>query len=132
MKNYTDIINLPHYISRKHPQMNREARAAQFAPFAALTGFGEAVVETARLTNTEIDLPEEMKIIINGKLNFINTNIKHKPLATFTYFLPDKYKEGGEYTTLTGNVRQIDLANNKIILTNNKKINITDIIGIKL
>ncbi len=132
MKNYDDIINLPHHVSKKHPPMSMYARAAQFAPFAALTGYGDAVNETARITGTRIILSEEMKEIINEKLNTINLSIASKPLATFTYFIKDKKKSGGEYTSITGNVRQIDLANGIIILTNKKKINISDLIDVKI
>ena len=132
MNNYSDIINLPHHVSFRHPQMSKEARAAQFAPFAALNGYGYAIAETARLTNSRIELDEEMMIIINDKLNIINNNILHKPLATITYFTPDKRKKGGSYTTITSNVKHIDLANNTITLTNKKKINIKDIINIEI
>ena len=130
MKNYDDIIDMPHHISSKHPRMPIEARASQFAPFAALTGYGDAVEETARITNSRIELAEEMKIILNEKLNIINTHLLERPLATFTYFVPDAKKDGGSYTTTTGNVRQIDMANNIIILSNKQKINILDLIGI--
>ena len=130
MKKYDDIIELPHYVSKKHPQMSKEARAAQFAPFAALTGYGEAVNETARITDRKMELDEETKSIINEKLNIIDTNIKLKPQVTITYFVPDKYKNGGSYETVTGNVRKIDVANNFIVLTNQNKINITDLIRI--
>ena len=130
MKNYEDIIELPHYVSKKHPQMSKEARAAQFAPFAALTGYGEAVKETARITDAKIELDEETKSIINEKLNIIDTNIKIKPLVTFTYFVPDKYKNGGSYETVTGNVRKIDVVNNIVIFTNKKAIKISDIVNI--
>lgn len=130
MKNYDDIINLPHHVSRKHPQMSNVTRAAQFAPFAALTGYGDAINETARITDTRIELDEEMKIIINEKLNYIDSHIIERPIVTFTYFAPDKRKNGGSYNSITGNVRQIDLVNNLIILTDKKKINISDLIGI--
>lgn len=132
MKNYDDIINLPHHISKKHPQMSLYARAAQFAPFAALTGYGDAVEETARITNNKVELSEEMKEVINEKLNIINLSITSKPLVTLTYFIKDKRKSGGEYTNITGNIRQIDLVNDLIVLTNKKKINIIDLIDIDL
>ena len=130
MNKYDDIINLTHHVSKKHPQMSEEARAAQFAPFAALTGYGDAVAETARITNKRIELTDEMKVIINDKLNVIDSNIIKRPQATFTYFVADKTKDGGTYETLTGNVRKIDLVNDIITLTNKKKINISDLLGI--
>ena len=132
MKTYEDIINLPHHVSKKHPQISRESRAAQFAPFAALTGYGDAVEETARITGSRIELGEEMKAIINDKLNIINLHIKERPQVTLTYFVPDVRKDGGSYISTTDNVRRIDLANNVIVLSNRKKINISDIIGVKI
>ncbi|MBR3162154.1 MAG: hypothetical protein IKF19_05430 [Bacilli bacterium] len=132
MNNYSDIINLPHHTSTRHKRMSREARAAQFAPFAALNGYGEAIIETARLTNSKIELSEEMKQIINEKLNIINTYIKEKPQVTLTYFIKDLKKKGGSYTTIIANIKHIDLVYNSIILTNKKKINIQDIINIEI
>ena len=128
--NYSDIIKLPHHISIKYPQMSRENRAAQFAPFAALNGYEDAIDETARITDVKIELDEEMKKIINEKLNYIDSHIMERPQAIFTYFLADERKNGGSYVAVTGNVRQIDLVNNLIILTNKEKINILDLIGI--
>ena len=130
MNKYNDIINLPHHISKKYFQMKKESRAAQFAPFAALTGYGDAINETARITDSRIELDEEMKVIINEKLNVLDINILDKPKATFTYFVPDKTKSGGRYITITDNVRKIDLINNEIILLNKKRIKISDLIGI--
>jgi hypothetical protein len=130
MNNYEDIINMPHHISTKHPQMSLENRAAQFAPFAALTGYDDVIKETSRLTDMKLELSEEMKDIINDKLNVLNEKINSKPIATITYFIKDKVKEGGSYITITGNIKQIDLVNKYIILTNKKKISINDIIGI--
>ena len=132
MNDYSDIINLPHHISTRHPQMSNEARAAQFAPFAALNGYGYAISETARITNSKIELDEELETSINEKLNIINNHILEKPQATFTYFIPDKKKKGGSYSKITSNVKHIDIANNIIILSNNKKINILDIINIEI
>ena len=130
MNNYEDIINMPHHVSTKHPQMSLENRAAQFAPFAALTGYNDIIKETSRLTDMKLELSEEMKDIINDKLNFLNEKIKSKPIATITYFIKDKVKEGGSYITVTSKIKQIDLVNKYIILTNKKKISINDIIGI--
>lgn len=130
MNEYNDIINLPHFVSKKHPQMSKEARSAQFAPFAALSGYEDAIKETAKLTDNKIELSDEMINIINDKLLFIGKNIQDKPLITITYFVPDKRKNGGEYISVTNSIKQIDLINNIIILTNKKKICINDIIGI--
>lgn len=128
---YVDIINLPHHVSRKHPQMSMEARAAQFAPFAALTGYGDEVRETGRLTDQRIELDEELKTIINNKLQIIQEQIALKPKLTITYFVPDKKKSGGEYVTITGIVKKIDTYNQLIIFTDNMAIPINEIIKIK-
>ena len=85
-----------------------------------------------RITNSKIELDEEIENTINEKLNIINNHILNKPQATFTYFIPDKKKKGGSYSKITSNVKHIDLANNIIILTKKKKINILDIINIDL
>lgn len=128
--NYADIINLPHHMSQKHPQMSIESRAAQFAPFAALTGFNDAVKETARLTDKKIELDDGLKTLLNDKLQILIDNIKNTPLATFTYFIKDKNKEGGKYITITGNIKKVDMTNSLVILTNKTIIPIIDIINI--
>lgn len=130
--NYEDIINLPHHTSLKHPRMTRESRAAQFAPFAALTGHDDAIKETARLTDKRIELTEEEKLNINNKLQIINDNIKNHPKINITYFEYDKKKEGGKYLTHTGNIKKIDMLEQIIILTDKTKININEIIDIVL
>jgi len=132
MKNYDDIISLEHHVSNKHPQMARANRAAQFAPFAALNGYDDAVEETARLTDNKRELDEEMMAIINERLNIIDRHISQKPHVKLTYFVLDKKKNGGTYISVMGNVRQIDLINNIIILTNKKKIRISDLINISI
>ena len=108
---YDDIINMPHHVSKKHPQMSIEMRSAQFAPFAALTGYEEAVKETGRLTNSRIDIDEELKTDLDEKLRLIQEKItiQHmKPEVNFTYFVPDLKKDGGKYVTITGKVIKID------------------------
>lgn len=129
---YNDIINLPHHISKKHPQMTIEARAAQFAPFAALTGHADSIRETARLTAERIEIDEELKTIINNKLQIIQERMSLKPKVTITYFVPDKRKSGGEYLEVTGNVKKIDGYNGLIIFTDNKIITINEIIDINI
>lgn len=128
---YDDIINLPHHVSTKHPQMSIEARSAQFAPFAALTGYEDEVNETARLTNKKVDIDEETKIILNEKLEIIKEKIELKPKVTFTYFVPDLKKEGGKYVTVTDNIKRIDNYSKVIILENKSIIPILDIINIE-
>ena len=127
---YEDIINLPHHVSKTRKPMSLENRSAQFAPFAALTGYGDAIKETSRLTTNIKDLSETEKSIIDNKLRILNSIIKDKPFATFTYFVPDSKKSGGKYITVSGNVRRIDVVNNEIVFTDKKVINISDIIDI--
>ncbi|MBQ6835743.1 MAG: hypothetical protein IJO47_01675 [Clostridia bacterium] len=128
---YDDIINMPHHKSAKHPQMSMINRAAQFSPFAALTGHGEAIKETARLTDERIELDESVKAVIDERLQYIEENIKSKPTATVTYFEPDDRKEGGEYVTVTGKVGKIDRVINCIIMTNGMIIPICEIFNIE-
>ena len=128
--NYQDIINLEHY-ELKHPRMSRYNRAAQFAPFAALTGYYEKVKEVARLTNKKIELDDALKELINCKLNQLNKVIKLKPEVEVTYFVPDIKKDGGEYLTKKGHIKRIDFVNRFLKFTANKKIIIDEIISIK-
>ncbi|MBQ6933114.1 MAG: hypothetical protein IJN37_01865 [Clostridia bacterium] len=128
---YDDIINMPHHKSAKHPQMSMINRAAQFSPFAALTGHGEAIKETARLTDERIELDESVKAVIDERLQYIEEKIKSKPTATVTYFEPDDRKEGGEYVTVTGKVGKIDRVINCIIMTNGMTIPICEIFNIE-
>ena len=130
-KNYDDIINLPHYVSKKRPQMSIEARSAQFAPFAALTGYDEKVKETARLTDRKIELEDGQKEILNNKLLYILENIEEKPEITFTYFIKDTKKSGGKYIEKTGIARKIDMVEQYIQLIDKSKIYIDDIIDIE-
>ena len=120
--NYEDIINLPHHTSKKYPRMSLEARSAQFAPFAALTGYDEVLIETARLTNERVEIDETIKVIIDSKLQIIKEHIMEKPLITFMYFVPDLKKDGGKYVTVTGNVKKIDEYRNVLILENKTEI----------
>lgn len=116
---YDDIINMPHHVSKKHPQMSIEMRLAQFAPFAALTGYEEAVKETGRLTSKRIDIDEELKVILNEKLKIIQKKIYSNfeyPEIECTYFMPDLIKEGGKYITVIGNAKKINKYKNIIVL----------------
>ena len=110
--------------------MSLEARSAQFAPFAALTGYDEVLIETARLTNERVEIDETIKVIIDSKLQIIKEHIMQKPLITFMYFVPDLKKDGGKYVTVTGNVKKIDEYRNVLILENKTEIQISEIIDI--
>lgn len=127
---YNDIINLPHHISTKHPQMSLDARAAQFAPFAALTGYDDEVKETARLTNERIELGDEAKSIIDNKIQVILEQLSARPIVAFTYFIPDTKKEGGKYVTVTGIIKKIDEYKQVIVLEDKTEIPIKEIIDI--
>lgn len=129
---YDDIINLPHHISLKHPRMSIENRAAQFSPFAALTGYDEAIRETARVTDEKIEIDEGLKESLNRKLQIIESIIKTKPKVRFTYFVKDLKKKGGKYVDVMGSVKKIDNIEGKIILTDKKVIPINEIIKIEL
>ena len=130
MGKYDNIINLPHHESKKHPRLSTEQRAAQFAPFAALTGYGDAISETSRLTEDRIELDNEEKRKIDTKLQELKNNILKKPKVTITFFIPDIKKSGGEYKTVNGNLKNIDEYNQVLILEDKTKIPIREIIEI--
>lgn len=125
---YEDVIRRQHPTSKKHPRMSNMNRAAQFAPFAALTGYEESIEETARLTDSRIELGEDEIAEINERLNFIQEHIKERPKVTVTYFQPDAKKEGGEYLTATGRVRWIDEVNGALVFEEKSNIQIKSIV----
>ena len=131
MDNYDDIINLERPISKRHGKMPIGDRAAQFAPFAALTGFGDVIKETARLTDKKIELDEEEKELLNQNLHFLKSTLNSMPRVTITYFEKDLLKEGGKYINLTGNLKKIDEYKKKIIMIDGTEIKIDNIIEIK-
>ena len=128
---YEDIVNLPPHISKRHPQPSMMDRAARFAPFAAITGYEEMVLEEARITEERIDLDEGTSSILNEKLNMIQEFIDEEPEVTITYFEPDKKKTGGAYVSITGVVNRIDDYERLVIMTDGKKIRIEDIYGLE-
>ena len=131
MKNpYEDIINMPHHVSSRHPQMSIENRAAQFAPFAALTGYGSAVTETARLTDKRITLDEHAMEHLGIRLNILQAEIDSQPEIEVTYFLPDQKKEGGAYVTVTGSLKKIDDYEGVIVFVGGEKVPLDDIVDI--
>lgn len=128
---YKDIIDLPHHQSLRRPRMAMIDRAAQFSPFAALTGHNDAIIETARLTDRKIELDEGTKSIINEKIQMISDFLFEKPTVTFTHFEPDIKKEGGTYLNTTGTVKKIDEFKREIILTDGRIILIEHIYDIE-
>ena len=127
---YDDIINLPHHQSRERAHMSLHDRAAQFAPFAALTGHEEAIEETARLTDEKITLDETAIEQINEKLNEIANHLPEKKTVSITYFRPDKRKSGGAYLTDIGTVKKIDAVDKVIVMDNRMKTKMEPIIEI--
>lgn len=129
---YDDIIKLPHYVSKKHSQMPIEERAAQFAPFAALVGYEDAVEETARITTKRIELNEEEKNILDIKVNMLKEQMKIQihPEIKIIYFIPDIKKEGGKYVRISGILEKIDDFKQLIILDDKTEIPINEIISI--
>ena len=129
---YKDIINLPHHVSSKRPQMPMLDRAAQFSPFAALTGYDDAIHETGRLTDEKIDLSEEEKEALDRKQQILMERLGDHPALTITYFVPDERKTGGSYQTITGVVRRIDTVNGVLLLTDQRAIPIPDILAVAI
>ena len=107
-EDYSDIINLPHHESRNHPQMPMEARAAQFAPFAALTGYDAVIHETARLTDKQVELEEYDNDRLNRIFSELMDSMEKHPMVTVSYFKPDEHKAGGAYMTVSGKLKKID------------------------
>lgn len=121
---YSDLFNLPHPTSAKHPRMSAEARAAQFSPFAALTGYGDAVEETARWTDTQAGLGEAETAALDQKLRLLQELGGTAGEISVCYFRPDERKAGGAYVTATGRVKKIDLYAKALVLESGAAISI--------
>ncbi len=128
---YDDIINFEHPTSKKHPRMSLYDRAAQFSPFAALTGYETAVRETARLTAEKHILSDDDIAVLNRKLHIISEKMEEMICVSITYFVPDKNKDGGAYITCSGVIKRIDSNEGKIIMNDNISIPIEDIVQIE-
>ena len=128
---YDDIIDLPHHVSEKHPQMPMADRAAQFSPFAALTGYDAAIVETARLTDQKRELTEEQKQEISKGLRALQECIKSDPVVTVTFFQPDERKAGGTYRTVTGRAKKVDEYLGMLLLTDGTAIPFDSILSME-
>jgi hypothetical protein len=127
---YDDIINLPHHVSVTRPHMAAIDRAAQFSPFAALTGYDSAIKETARLTGDRVKLDENMKDALSDRLQIIADRIKEHPKITITYFQPDAKKNGGAYVTAVGSAKKIDEYERVVVMADGMVILIDEIISI--
>ena len=130
MSKYDDIINLPY--PQKPQRMSNYNRAAQFSPFAALTGFEAAIAETARLTDCKMELDEGGKALLDEKLRLIEENIQESPEIVVTYFKPDLRKFGGAYIQKSGRVKKLDAYSRSVIFTDGTAIRIEDISEIYL
>lgn len=129
---YKDIINLPNHKSKTRPHMSLHDRAAQFAPFAALSGHADAVKEKARITTEKIELAEDMKIHLSRKLETIKMNLTENPQVSITYFRPDATKSGGAYFTKTETVKKVEQNEHLIIMGDETIIPIDDILAIEV
>ena len=132
--NYDDIINLPHHVSKNHMQMSIHDRAAQFAPFSALTGYEEVINETARLTDQLTDMDEYVKSEIDMKLQLLREKLKNRQSVNvyIRYFKPDDRKAGGKYLEYRGNVQKIDEDNGYIIMEDKTSVEISKIVDISI
>ena len=124
---YDDIIHLPHHVSRNHPQMPMLDRAAQFAPFAALTGYEAAVGETARQTAERRELDPQEAEELNRRLAELIARLPERPEVTLEYFVPDERKAGGAYVTVTGRVRHISIAERVLVMEDETVIPMEDV-----
>ena len=127
--NYDDIIDLPHHSSKVHPRMSMLNRAAQFSPFAALTGYGDAIDETARLTQQRVELSEAELKELNDKLARATKRLPAR--AAVTYFVPDPCKDGGRYVTRTVVLRQVLPSEGRLALEGGESIELDCVIDIE-
>ena len=132
MGEYDDIINHPHHVSKRHPQMSMMNRAAQFAPFAAVAGHDAAIREEGRLTDEWIDMGDSANEELNRKIEVLIAKLPEHPTVTIEYFLPDALKSGGSYQTVKCQVKRIDDIERFIELTDGRKIPIDTITEIKI
>lgn len=122
LKQYEDMLNLPHHVSEKHPQMSMPERAAQFSPFAALTGYGDAVRETARLTDEFIDLDENSRESLDRKLAVLQEHLAERPVVTVLFFEPDDKKSGGAYQSVSGIIKKIDTFRHRLVMEDGQSL----------
>ena len=128
---YNDIIYLPHHVSPTRPQMSMRDRAAQFSPFAALTGYDAAIRETARLTQERVELDEQELAVLDRKFQLLLEQLGQCPQVTITWFVPDELKRGGRYLTITDVVKKVDAAARFVLLQNAGRICMDDIVEIE-
>ena len=129
-RKYNEIMGLPHHVSKTRSQMPMSDRAAQFAPFAALTGYDSAIKETGRLTDERIELDEEALTALDMKYQLLMDAFDDAPEVTITFFQPDERKAGGKYLTATGAVKKVDDYKRLITMQDGTKIPMDDILSI--
>ena len=127
---YDDIIHLPHHQSPTRPRMSRLNRAAQFSPFAALTGYDAAIRETARLTEEKVELDESRRAELSDRLRALHDRQTERPEATIVYFVYDMYKEGGAYVTVSGAVKRVDPVTQTVTMADGTVIAMEDILEV--
>ena len=127
---YDEIMGLPHHVSKMRPQMPMSDRAAQFAPFAALTGYDSAIKETGRLTDERVELDEEALTALDLKYQLLMEALDDAPEVTITYFQPDERKAGGKYVSATGAVKKVDDFERRITMQDGTKIPMDDVLSI--
>ncbi len=132
MGRYDHLLDMPRPIDTKHVAMSLHNRAAQFAPFDALTGFDGRIYEVSRITDQRILITEEVKQIINDRLHFIEEHIKEHPIVTVTYFVPDLTKDGGAYETVTTAASKLKKDDERLILEEDISIAFDDILSLEL
>ena len=128
---YEDILHLPHPTSKNHPRMSIQERAAQFSPFAALTGHAAAIAETARLTDRKIELDEDTRAELDRRQAVLLEQISERPEVTVTWFAPDERKEGGTYVTTTGRLKKLDEIQRVLVLADGTKVQMDDVISLE-
>ena len=122
MGEYDDIIHLPHYEPKRHPRMPMAARAAQFAPFAAVAGHDAAIREEGRITDSWAELGDTGNEELNRKMEQLITLLPQHPTITIEYFLYDSHKSGGSYQSVSGHVKHVDEYERMIELMDGRKI----------
>ena len=127
---YRDILDLPHHTSPRHPRMSLRDRAAQFAPFSALTGYDDVIDETARLTDGRIELSEDARALLDVKQRLLQRRIGEQPRITVVHFVADQRKSGGAYRSFTGNLVRMDETAREMVFADGTRIKTADVIEI--
>ena len=127
---YADLLNLPHPTSATHPRMPAGARAAQFSPFAALTGYDAQIREATRTTDRRIELDEQALAVLNRRLQLLQANLAEQPEVTVTWFVPDSRKEGGRYRTVSGRLHRLAQQPPRLILESGEIVPVANLLSV--